>query len=220
MGDFFANLPPWLGTVPQLFSAGGIMGILYILTQGYLGRTKNVIEDKRVAIESDKIEGEIEAKLRDHFAAELKRLREEISDAKKDVQSAKERQTQCEEREQALRGRVRKLEDQLTGIVRSLSVAMHGDSQVVMPLLTLKEFDQYTTTHALNVSVLAMALAEFMGLSQREVRAYGIAAIVGARRHPHFAAPGPRGRGHQSERQHGSVDPHDGFTARPVRADS
>lgn len=122
MGDFFANLPPWLGTLPQLFSAGGIMGILYILTQTYLGRTKNVIEDKRVAIEADKIEGEIEAKLRDHFASELKRLREEINAAKEDVEAAKLRQTQCEEREQALRGRVRKLEDQLTGIVRSLSV--------------------------------------------------------------------------------------------------
>jgi len=36
-------------------------------------------------------------------------------------------------------------------IVRSLSVAMHGDSQVLLPLLQLKEFDQYTTTHALNV---------------------------------------------------------------------
>lgn len=63
-------------------------------------------------------------------------------------------------------------------IVRSLSVAMHGDSRVLLPLLTLKEFDQYTTTHALNVSVLAMGLAEFMGLSAREVRAYGVAGML------------------------------------------
>jgi putative nucleotidyltransferase with HDIG domain len=63
-------------------------------------------------------------------------------------------------------------------IVRSLSVAMHGDSQVLLPLLTLKEFDQYTTTHALNVSVLAMGLAEFMGLSAREVRGYGVAGML------------------------------------------
>jgi len=63
-------------------------------------------------------------------------------------------------------------------IVRSLSVAMHGDSQVLLPLLTLKEFDQYTTTHALNVSVLSMGLAEFMGLSPREVRAYGVAGML------------------------------------------
>jgi hypothetical protein len=63
-------------------------------------------------------------------------------------------------------------------IVRSLSVAMHGDSQMLLPLLTLKEFDQYTTTHALNVSVLAMGLAEFMGLSPREVRGYGVAGML------------------------------------------
>jgi len=63
-------------------------------------------------------------------------------------------------------------------IVRSLSVAMHGDSQMLLPLLTLKEFDQYTTTHALNVSVLSMGLAEFMGLSPREVRSYGVAGML------------------------------------------
>ena len=63
-------------------------------------------------------------------------------------------------------------------VVRSLSVAMHGDSRIVLPLLKLKEFDQYTTTHALNVSVLSMGLAEFMGLSPREVRAYGVAGML------------------------------------------
>ena len=63
-------------------------------------------------------------------------------------------------------------------IVRSLSVAMHGDSQMLLPLLQLQEFDQYTTTHALNVSVLSMGLAEFMGLSPREVRAYGVAGML------------------------------------------
>jgi len=63
-------------------------------------------------------------------------------------------------------------------IVRSLSVAMHGDSAMLLPLLTLKEFDQYTTTHALNVSVLSMGLAEFMGLSPREVRSYGVAGML------------------------------------------
>ncbi len=63
-------------------------------------------------------------------------------------------------------------------VVRSLSVAMHGESQVVIPLLELKEFDQYTTTHSMNVSVLAMALAESMGLGKRDVRAYGVAGLL------------------------------------------
>jgi putative nucleotidyltransferase with HDIG domain len=63
-------------------------------------------------------------------------------------------------------------------IVRSLSVAMHGDNQIVIPLLQLREFDEYTTTHSLNVSVLAMALAEFLGSSGKEVRAMGVAGLL------------------------------------------
>jgi putative nucleotidyltransferase with HDIG domain len=63
-------------------------------------------------------------------------------------------------------------------VVRSLSVAMHGDQQFVLPLLRLKEFDQYTTTHALNVSVLAMSLADFIGLGPAEVRAFGISGLL------------------------------------------
>jgi putative nucleotidyltransferase with HDIG domain len=64
------------------------------------------------------------------------------------------------------------------GVVRSLTVAMHGDSQMALPLLRLKDHDQYTTTHALNVSVLTMGLAEHLGLSGAEVRAYGIAGLL------------------------------------------
>jgi len=64
------------------------------------------------------------------------------------------------------------------GIVRSLSVAMHGDQAYFIPLVRIKEFDQYTVTHTLNVAVLAMALAEFVGLSPREVRAFGIAGLL------------------------------------------
>jgi putative nucleotidyltransferase with HDIG domain len=63
-------------------------------------------------------------------------------------------------------------------VVRSLSVAMHGERDIVIPLLQLKEFDQYTTTHSLNVSVLAMALAEFIGLGQKDVRAFGVAGLL------------------------------------------
>jgi putative nucleotidyltransferase with HDIG domain len=63
-------------------------------------------------------------------------------------------------------------------VVRSLAVAMHGDQRVLLPLLQLREFDEYTTTHSLNVSVLAMALAEWMGLDGRDVRAFGVAGLL------------------------------------------
>jgi putative nucleotidyltransferase with HDIG domain len=65
-------------------------------------------------------------------------------------------------------------------VVRSLAVAMHGGGakQIMLPLLQLKEFDQYTTTHSMNVAVLSMALAEFLGLSASDVRTFGIAGLL------------------------------------------
>jgi putative nucleotidyltransferase with HDIG domain len=63
-------------------------------------------------------------------------------------------------------------------VVRSLSVAMHGDSRMVLPLLKLKEFDQYTTTHSLNVAVLAMGLAEALGCRPKEIRSIGVAGLL------------------------------------------
>jgi putative nucleotidyltransferase with HDIG domain len=63
-------------------------------------------------------------------------------------------------------------------VVRSLSVAMHGERRMVLPLLQIKEFDQYTTTHSLNVSVLTMGLAEHLHCSRGEVRAFGVAGLL------------------------------------------
>jgi putative nucleotidyltransferase with HDIG domain len=63
-------------------------------------------------------------------------------------------------------------------VVRSLSMAMHGDQEMILPLLQLREFDEYTTTHSLNVSVLTMALAESLGLAQQDVRTFGIAGLL------------------------------------------
>jgi putative nucleotidyltransferase with HDIG domain len=63
-------------------------------------------------------------------------------------------------------------------VVRSLSIAMHAEQAMVLPLLQLKEFDQYTTTHAMNVAVLAMALGEYLELGGATVRALGIAGLL------------------------------------------
>ncbi|HEX6307965.1 MAG TPA: HD domain-containing phosphohydrolase [Longimicrobiales bacterium] len=73
-------------------------------------------------------------------------------------------------------------------VVRSLAVAMHGEREMLIPLLQLKQFDEYTTTHALNVAVLAMALTEFLGLSAHDVRTFGVAGLlhdIGKVRIPH-----------------------------------
>ncbi len=63
-------------------------------------------------------------------------------------------------------------------VVNSLLLAMRTDSHLALPLMTMRDFDQYTTTHAMNVAVLSMGLAETLGLSAREVRAYGIAGLL------------------------------------------
>ncbi len=64
------------------------------------------------------------------------------------------------------------------GVVRSLSLAMHGGQAMMVPLLELKEFDQYTTTHSINVSVLTMALGEFLGLGPGAVRSFGLSGLL------------------------------------------
>jgi hypothetical protein len=63
-------------------------------------------------------------------------------------------------------------------VVRSLSLAMHTQSQIRLPLLQLKSFDQYTTTHSSNVAVLAMGLTEYLGLGSREIRQFGVAGLL------------------------------------------
>jgi putative nucleotidyltransferase with HDIG domain len=77
-----------------------------------------------------------------------------------------------------LRGRNRLNLLEAEAIVRSLTVAMHGDQEFLIPLLRLKEFDQYTTTHAMNVSVLAMALSEYIGLDPGDIRSFGISGLL------------------------------------------
>ena len=63
-------------------------------------------------------------------------------------------------------------------VVRSLSITMHAEQAMVLPLLQLKEFDQYTTTHSMNVSVLAMALGEYLEFAGATVRALGVAGLL------------------------------------------
>lgn len=63
-------------------------------------------------------------------------------------------------------------------VVRSLSLAMHGESEMLLPLLELRAFDEYTTTHCLNVAVLTMALTEYLGLGARDIRGFGVAGLL------------------------------------------
>lgn len=63
-------------------------------------------------------------------------------------------------------------------VVRSLAHAMRQESRMLLPLLALRNYDEYTTTHACNVAVLAMGLSERLGLAPEEVRSFGVAGLL------------------------------------------
>lgn len=67
---------------------------------------------------------------------------------------------------------------EVEAVVQGLAVAMQRDQGFVLPLLDLKTQDQYTTTHSCNVAMLAMGLAEEVGLRSADVRAIGTAALL------------------------------------------
>jgi len=68
--------------------------------------------------------------------------------------------------------------NEVEAVVRSLTVAMHADGRLVVPLMQFNDKDQYSALHAINVSVLAMTMAETLGMSSRDVRAFGIAGLL------------------------------------------
>jgi putative nucleotidyltransferase with HDIG domain len=63
-------------------------------------------------------------------------------------------------------------------VISSLSIALHADGRLLVPLLRMKAFDQYTTTHSINVALLSMALAEALGHSPRDIRTLGVAGLL------------------------------------------
>jgi putative nucleotidyltransferase with HDIG domain len=67
---------------------------------------------------------------------------------------------------------------EVEAIVHGLAVTIHREQHLVLPLLDLKTFDQYTTTHSCNVSMLSIGLAEALDLSASQVRSIGTAALL------------------------------------------
>lgn len=63
-------------------------------------------------------------------------------------------------------------------VVAALAVAMRSGQHMMLPRLDLSRHDDYATTHALNVAVLSMGLAEWMGLDSAAVRELGLAGLL------------------------------------------
>ncbi len=67
---------------------------------------------------------------------------------------------------------------EVEAIVHGLAVTIHREQHLVLPLLELKTFDQYTTTHSCNVAMLSIGLSEELALDGTKVRAIGTAALL------------------------------------------
>ena len=67
---------------------------------------------------------------------------------------------------------------EVEAVVHSLAATLHQDQHMLLPLLELKELDEYTTTHSCNVAMLSMGLAEQLGLGSSDIRAIGTAALL------------------------------------------
>jgi len=68
--------------------------------------------------------------------------------------------------------------DEVEAVIRSLAVAMRAEGEVLIPLLDLQSHDDYSTMHAINVAVLAMTLAESLGMGSKDIRAFGTAGLL------------------------------------------
>jgi HD-GYP domain-containing protein (c-di-GMP phosphodiesterase class II) len=63
-------------------------------------------------------------------------------------------------------------------VAHSLYVSMRLDGETTLPQIPLHRMAEYVAVHAINVSLLAMALAEFDGLDPDAVREIGLAGLL------------------------------------------
>lgn len=63
-------------------------------------------------------------------------------------------------------------------VVASLHVAIHPDGQLTLPLVALPDMNDYLAVHAMNVAMLAMAVAENVDFDTEAVRRIGVAAFL------------------------------------------
>ena len=67
---------------------------------------------------------------------------------------------------------------EVDGIVRALAVTIRREQGCLLPLLDIRSFDEYTTSHCCNVAMLSMGVADQFGLSDADTRAIGTAALL------------------------------------------
>ncbi len=67
---------------------------------------------------------------------------------------------------------------EVDGIVRSLALTIRREQGLLLPLLDIRDVDEYTSAHCCNVAMLSMGLSDELGLSDADTRAIGTAALL------------------------------------------
>ena len=67
---------------------------------------------------------------------------------------------------------------EVDGIVRALAVTVQREQGLLLPLLDIRNVDEYTSAHCCNVAMLSLGLSIELGLSDDETRAIGAAALL------------------------------------------
>lgn len=68
--------------------------------------------------------------------------------------------------------------DHVERIMRVLEDQLFANQSSFIPLASLKSYDEYTYTHAINIAILTMAQAESLGVPKRLIHEFGIAAML------------------------------------------
>lgn len=68
--------------------------------------------------------------------------------------------------------------DQVEHIMRVLEDQLFANQSSLISLASLKSYDEYTYTHAINISILTMAQAESLGVPKRLIHDFGVAAML------------------------------------------
>jgi putative nucleotidyltransferase with HDIG domain len=68
--------------------------------------------------------------------------------------------------------------DEVEAVIASLSVAMHAEGELLLPVLEFPGHDASHALHAINVAILAMTLGESLGMASHDVHAVGSAGLL------------------------------------------
>jgi putative nucleotidyltransferase with HDIG domain len=93
------------------------------------------------------------------------------------VSLAVEIEVVCGIQQEAREGRRLPVGDVFT-VVSATHVAMRPEGRLSLPLVPVDDMTQYLAVHALNVSMLAMALAEYVDFDTDATRRIGVAALL------------------------------------------